>query len=129
MSEKISLLCVSGSHEKMQMAAMVAAVTVAGGGDVNVFLSMNALPYFLKDKQVKAPNEGQMGELMETKNVPPFKGLFENAKDLGNAQIHACSMAMDVLDVEEDALDPCVDSVMGLTRFLSDAADTQLMVF
>ncbi|MEJ2362164.1 MAG: DsrE/DsrF/DrsH-like family protein [Gammaproteobacteria bacterium] len=129
MSEKISLLCVSGSHEKMQMAAMVAAVAVAGGGDVNVFLSMNALPYFLKDRQVKAPNEGEMGELMAAKNVPSFKSLFENAKDLGSAQIHACSMAMDVLGVEESALDPSIDSVMGLTRFLSDAADTQLMVF
>lgn len=129
MSEKISLLCVSGTHEKMQMAAMVAAVTVAGGGDVNVFLSMNALPYFLKDGQNTAPNEGQMGELMQAKNVPPFKDLFENAKDLGDAKIHACSMAMDVLGVEETALDPCVDGVMGLTRFLSDAAETQLMVF
>jgi peroxiredoxin family protein len=129
MSEKISLLCVSGSHEKMQMAAMVAAVGVAGGSDVSVFLSMNALQYFLKDRQVKAPNEGEMGELIATKNVPPFKNLFENAKELGNARIHACSMAMDVLGVEETALDPCVNGVMGLTKFLSDAADTQLMVF
>lgn len=129
MSEKISLLCVSGTHEKMQMAAMVAAVTVAGGGDVHVFLSMNALPFFLKDSQASAPNEGQVGELMASKKVPPFKGLFENAKELGNATIHACSMAMDVLGVEESVLDPCVDGVMGLTRFLSDAADTQLLVF
>lgn len=129
MSEKISLLCISGSHEKMQMAAMVAAVTVAGGGDVIVFLSMNALPYFLKDRQVKAPNEGEMGELMGSKNVPPFKGLFENAKDLGNAQIHACSMAMDVLGVNEEQLDPCIDDVIGLTRFLSDSSGSQLLVF
>lgn len=129
MSEKISILCVSGSHEKMQMAAMVAAVAGAGGTDVSIFLSMNALPYFLKDRQVTAPNEGEMGELMAGKNVPPFKELFENAKELGSASIHACSMAMDVLGVEEDVLDPNVDDVMGLTKFLSDAADTQLLVF
>lgn len=129
MSEKISILCVSGSHEKMQMAAMVAAVAGAGGTDVSVFLSMNALPYFLKNRQVKAPNEGEMGELMATKNVPPFKELFENAKELGSASIHACSMAMDVLGAGEDELDPCIDDVMGLTRFLSDAEDTQLLVF
>ena len=92
-------------------------------------MSMNALPYFLKDRQVTAPNEGEMGELMATKNVPPFKDLFENAKELGSASIHACSMAMDVLGAEEDVLEPCVDGVMGLTKFLSDAADTQLLVF
>ena len=46
MSDKISILCVSGSHEKMQMAAMVAAVAGAGGTDVSVFLSMNALPFY-----------------------------------------------------------------------------------
>jgi peroxiredoxin family protein len=129
MSEKISILCVSGSHEKMQMAAMVAAVAGAGGTDVSVFLSMNALLYFLKDRQIKAPNEGEMGELMAAKNVPPFKELFENAKELGSASIHACSMAMDVLGAEQDVLEPCVDGVMGLTKFLSDAAESQLLVF
>lgn len=129
MSEKISLLCVSGTLEKMQMAAMVAAVAVAGGGEVNVFLSMNALPYFLKDRQVVAPREGEMGELMSTKNVPSFKSLFDNAKELGDARIHACSMAMDVLGAEEAQLESCVNGVMGLTKFLSDAADTQLVVF
>jgi peroxiredoxin family protein len=129
MSEKISLLCVSGSHEKMQMAAMVAAVAVAGGGEVNIFLSMNALPYFLKDRQSTPPNEGEMGELMASKNVPPFKDLFDNARELGDAQIHACSMAMDILGADEAALEPCVNGVMGLTKFLSDAADGQLLVF
>jgi peroxiredoxin family protein len=129
MSDKISILCVSGSHEKMQMAAMVAAVAGAGGTEVSVFLSMNALPFFLKDSQVTAPNEGKLGELMATKNVPPFKELFENAKELGSATIHACSMAMDVLGAEESTLDPCVDGPMGLTKFLSDAADSQLLIF
>ena len=129
MSEKINLLCVSGSHEKMQMAAMVAAVAGAGGSDVCVFLSMNALTFFLKDRQVVAPNEGTMGELMSKKNVPPFKELFENAKELGSARIYACSMAMDVMGAGEELLDPCVNGVMGLTKFLSDAADGQLMVF
>lgn len=129
MSEKISIICVSGTHERMQMAAMVAAVAGAGGSDVKVFLSMNALPFFLKDRQVKAVNEGEMGELMSKKNVPPFKELFENAKELGSASIHACSMAMDILGVGEEQLDPSVDGAMGLTKFLSDAADSQVMVF
>jgi len=129
MSERISIMCVSGSHEKMQMAGMVAAVAGAGGSEVNVFLSMNALAYFLKDRQVKAPAEGEMGELMSQKNVPSFKELFENARELGNAQIHACSMAMDVLGAEEDQLDSCISDVIGLTRFLSDSADSQLLVF
>ena len=70
-----------------------------------------------------------MGELMSGKNVPPFKELFDNAKELGNARIHACSMAMDVLGAEQEQLEPCVNGVMGLTKFLSDAADTQLLVF
>lgn len=129
MSEKISIMCVSGSHEKMQMAGMVAAVAGAGGSEVSVFLSMNALAYFLKDRQVKAPPEGEMGELMSQKNVPPFKELFENARELGNAQIHACSMAMDVMGATEEQLDPCINDVMGLTRFLSDSSDSQLLVF
>jgi peroxiredoxin family protein len=55
--------------------------------------------------------------------------LFEQAVDLGDAGIYACSMAMDVLGVEESALVGHVKGAMGLTKFLSDAEDGQLVTF
>lgn len=128
-SDKLSVMCVSGTREKLQMAGMVASVAAAGGTDVMVFLSMNALPYFLSQAPAEPPVEGRFGELMEQKNVPPFKQLFEYAKELGGARVFPCSMAMDVLEVDEGDLDELLEAPLGLTRFLSDAADGQTLVF
>lgn len=46
------------------MAAMMASVAAVSGQEVLVFLSMNALPNLIKGRTVKAPHEGEMGELM-----------------------------------------------------------------
>ena len=72
MSEKISVMVTTENMEQMQMAAMIASVGAVSGNDVSVFLSMNALKYFMKGNDHKAPLEGEMGKTMLEKNVPPF---------------------------------------------------------
>lgn len=128
-ASKICVVVVSGSLERMQMAAMVASVGAVSGHEVLVFLSMNALPYFIKGNALKAPHEGDMGRLMATKKVPEFKTLFEQAVELGDAKIYPCSMAMDVLSVEEDGLESYLQKATGLTKFLHDAQDGQVWTF
>ena len=129
MSEKISIVCVTGTREKLQMAAMIASVAAATGTEVNVFLSMNALDYFVKGHSGEAPAEGEMGKLMSHKGVPPFKQLFQQAAELGDAKILPCSMALDLLKLGKDDLDPELGPPTGLTRFLSEAEGGQLMTF
>jgi peroxiredoxin family protein len=129
MSEKMSIVLVTGTREKMQMAAMIASVAAATGTDVNVFLSMNALSYFIKGNSDDAPVEGEMGTLMAQKGVPPFKQLFQQAVELGDAKILPCSMALDLLHVGKDDLDPELGPPTGLTRFLSDAEGGQILTF
>jgi len=128
-TSKISIMIVSGSHERLQMAGMVASVGAVSGSEVTVFLSMNALQYFIKGNDVTAPAEGTFGEVMSQKNIPPFKSLFENAVELGDAKIYPCSMALDVLDAEPEDLEPYLSEPLGLTKFLSDAADHQVWTF
>jgi peroxiredoxin family protein len=111
------------------MAAMVASVGAVSGDDVTVFLSMNALPYFAKEAQHDAPAEGPVGKLLAEKNVPPFKHLFEQAVELGNAKIHPCSMAMDLLSLEPEALEPYMSEPLGLTKFLDGCKDAQVWSF
>jgi len=129
MSQRISIVCVSGTREKLQMAAMIASVAAAGGDEVTVFFSMNALAYFIKGRDEAAPAEGEMGRLMDQKNVPPFKQLFEQAAELGDAKLCPCSMAMDVLGVSSEELDDVMQPALGLTRFLSDAEGGQIITF
>ena len=70
-----------------------------------------------------------MGELMEQKNVPPFKILFEQAVTLGDAKIHPCSMAMDVLGIEQGGLEDYIGEPMGLTMFLDECKGGQVWSF
>ncbi len=128
MSQRLHIVCVSGSREKLQMAAMVASVAAASGDQVTVFFSMNALPYFVKGHAGEAPAEGELGALMG-KGVPPFKQLFSQAVELGDAKLLPCSMAIDLLKLEEGELDPELGPPTGLTRFLSDAEGGQLLTF
>lgn len=128
-SNRISIILTSDKREQLQMAAMIASVGAVSGNDVTVFISMNALQYFLVDGPQKAPNEGAMGKAMEDKNVPPFMVLFEQAVELGDAKIVPCSMAMDVLAVGHEGLKPFVGEPMGLTKFLDDARIGQVWSF
>jgi peroxiredoxin family protein len=129
MSQKINIVCVSGTREKLQMAAMIASVAAATGDEVSVFLSMNALPYFVKGHAVDAPAEGELGVLLTQKGVPPFKHLFQQAVELGDAKLLPCSMALDLMKITKDELDPEIGPPTGLTRFLSDAEGGQLLTF
>lgn len=129
MSKKINIVCVSGTHEKLQMAAMFASVAAACGDSVTVFFSMNALPYFVKGHAAAAPAEGEFGALISQTGVPPFKQLFQQAAELGDAKLLPCSMAIDLLKITEDDLDPGFGPATGLTGFLNESEGSQLLTF
>jgi peroxiredoxin family protein len=126
---KISIVVVSGERERLQMAGMVASVGAVSGSEVSVFLSMNSLEHFLKGAGAQAKSEGRFGSLLESKKVPPFKDLFRQASELGDAKVYPCSMACDVLGVEQKDLEPYLQEPLGLTKFLSDAEGGQVYTF
>jgi len=128
-SDAISVMVTTGKRESLQMASMVASVGAVGGSQVIVFLSMNALQYFVKDMNEDAPAEGPMGTLMAEKGAPAFKYLFQQAVELGDARIYPCSMAMDVLGLSQDQLEPYVGEPMGLTKFLDLAREGRAWSF
>lgn len=129
MSESLRIVVTSGTREKLQMAAMMAAVASAGGTDVAVFVSMNALLFFRREGAPEAPNEGEVGRLLQTKKAPRFLELFQQAVDLGSAKIYPCSMAMDVLSLTQADLASHLERPMGLTKFLSEMEGTHVLTF
>lgn len=129
MSRKINIVCVSGTREKLQMAAMIASVAAAIGDQVSVFFSMNALPYFVRGHTANAPAEGEFGALLVQDGVPPFRQLFAQAAELGEAKLLPCSMAVDLLRITAEELPAGFGPPTGLTRFLSDVEGGQLLTF
>jgi peroxiredoxin family protein len=129
MANRISIVVVSGSLERLQMAAMVASVGAVSGDEVTVFLSMNALQHFTLAKGEPPAAEGSFGRLLQEKKGPGYRQLFQSAAELGDAKIYPCSMAVDVLGVGAGELEPWVREPLGLTRFLSDAHGGQVWTF
>ena len=129
MAEKICVVVVSGTRERLQMAAMVASVAAVSGIEVTIFLSMNAVPHFVKGATLVAPSEGAFGDLIVKKNATDYKTLFRQAVELGDAKILPCSMALDIAGIETDTLEPYVGEPTGLASFLDAARDAQVWTF
>lgn len=130
MADKLALIVTSGFREPLQMAAMMASVGSVSGFEVSVFLSMNAMTYFVSGREGEAaPSEGEMGQLLAEKNAPHFMDLFEQAADLGGAKVYPCSMAVDVLGVGADQLNPMLEPPLGLTKFMSDFEGATVLTF
>ncbi len=128
-AQKICVVVVSGTRERLQMAAMAASVAAVSGIEVTIFLSMNAVPHFIKGAALDAPSEGRFGDLLVQKKAPDFKTLFRQAVELGDAKILPCSMALDIAGIEADTLEPFVGEPTGLTAFLNAAAGAQIWTF
>ncbi|MBF0268707.1 MAG: hypothetical protein HQL44_08945 [Alphaproteobacteria bacterium] len=122
------LLC-SGEHEKIQMAAMLASVAAVSDRPVRVFVSMNAILAFEKGKSAEERyHGGEFSRLIKENKVPDAIELFGQGKMLGDMTMHACSMVMDLKKWELDHLaDGLFDGMLGLTKFLADAEDGELM--
>jgi peroxiredoxin family protein len=123
------LLICSEEHEKIQMAAMMASVAAVSETPVRVFVSMGAI-YAFRAELSGAPRYqgGRFSQEMKEKKAPDAMMLFEQGKMLGDMTVHACSMALDILGWKEgDLVNGIVDGAMGLTKFLSDAEQGQLV--
>lgn len=130
MSPPLFILLCSGEHEKIQMAAMTASIAAVSDRPVEVFVSMNALAVFRKDVDGQRYSGGDFSKVMQERKVPDAIELFGQGKMLGEMKVYACSMAMDVAQIElDDLVEDLVDDAGGLTKFLSDAEAGQLIVF
>jgi peroxiredoxin family protein len=135
MDEPINLVLFSGTDDKLQAAAVLTAGAAALGKPVNVFLQYWALDAFRRDRidhdHGLAPEAGSEGRA----HVDHLRGAgqvswaetMRQAKELGAVDIQACSLSMDLLDIDEADLDPLVDGVEGVTAFYINAGEGQLV--
>ena len=125
MADTINLVLFSGTDDKLQAAAILTAGAAALGKRVNIFLQYWALDAFRKDRidldHGLAPEAGAEGRIavdqLRAAGQASWKETLAQAKELGEVDIQACSLSMDVLRLEESDLDPIVDGVEGVTAF------------
>jgi peroxiredoxin family protein len=135
MDEPLNLVLFSGTDDKLQAAAVLTAGAAALGKPVNVFLQYWALDAFTKAKIDRdhglAPEAGSEGraafEALAKAGQASWAETLRQAKDLGQVDIQACSLSMDLLNLESEDLDPLVDGVEGVTAFYLNAGEGQVV--
>ena len=131
----LNLVLFSGTDDTLQAAAVLTAGAAALGTPVNIFLQYWAVDAFRADRIERdhglAPEAGPAGRVavdhLRAAGQASWVDTLRQAKDLGEVDIQACSLSMDLLGIEESALDPIVDGVEGVTSFFINAGTGQIV--
>jgi len=131
MDEPLNLVLFSGTDDRLNAAAVLAAGAAALGKPVNVFLQYWALDAFRRDRIERdhglAPEAGSEGrravEDLARAGQASWADTLRQAKELGGVDIQACSLSMDLFRLEPTDLDPLVDGVEGVTAFYLNAGN------
>jgi peroxiredoxin family protein len=135
METPLNLVLFSGTDDKLTAAAVLASGAAAMGQDVHVFLQYWALDAFRADRidadHGLAPEAGPAGRFavnaLRSHGQASWADTFRMAKGLGGLDIQACSLSMDLLGIEQSALDPLVDGVEGVASFFIAAEGGQVV--
>jgi peroxiredoxin family protein len=133
--EPINLVLFSGTDDKLQAAAVLTAGAAALGKPVNVFLQYWALDAFRSDRisqqRPLSPEAGPDGaaalESMRAAGQQHWSETFRQAKGIGEVDVQACSLSMDLLGIDQEDLDPLVDGVEGIAAFYVNAGNGQVV--
>jgi peroxiredoxin family protein len=125
MEEPLNLVLFSGTDDKLNAAAVLTAGAAALGRPVHVFLQYWALEAFRADRidadHGLAPEAGTAGRQaiddLRAAGQASWAETMRQAKDIGEVDIQACSLSMDLLHLEPTDLDALVDDVEGVTAF------------
>ena len=131
MDAPLNLVLFSGTDDRFNAAAVLAAGAAALGRPVNIFLQYWALDAFRADRIAARPWAGARGRRSRPPAVDALRAAgqaswaetLRQAKELGGVDIQACSLSMDLLHITETDLDPLVDGVEGVTAFYLNAGE------
>jgi peroxiredoxin family protein len=124
--DPLALVLASGTDDRLAGAAVLVVGAAAMGRPVEILLQFWALDAFRADRITKdhglSPEAGpEERALWEQHEGAHWSELLRQAREIGEVTIHACSLSMDLLGIEQDDLDPLVDDVRGVAAFMASA--------
>ncbi|OWP55952.1 MAG: hypothetical protein B2I17_08170 [Thermoplasmatales archaeon B_DKE] len=136
MTDKLSLLLVSGTSDKLMAGAIIASGAIANDMDVDIFVSFWGLMEFRKGAagKVKLSYDGkdiekEVLQKMAQKKIPSWIDMIRQAKEVGNVKVYGCAMFADLMDLKKDDLDPIIDEIIGVSQFVAMAKDSKMTLF
>ena len=136
MEEPLAITLFSGTDDKLQAAAVLTAGAAAVGRPVHIFLQYWGLDAFRGNGSAPhepslAPEAGAAGlaavKALAAAGQASWRETLEQAKAIGQVEIQACSLSMDLLKLSPADLDPLVDGVEGVAAFWLAASEGQVI--
>ncbi|AHC50834.1 peroxiredoxin family protein [Sulfolobus acidocaldarius SUSAZ] len=136
--KKLSIIVFSGTIDKLMPVGILSSAAAAGGYEVNLFFTFWGLQSITKSSihSQKPPqidkNYEQMGPIMmqrmQEMKYPMWHQLVQQAKEVGEVKVYACSTTMEFFGVKREDLAEFVDDVVGAATFL-DRAEGGITLF
>jgi peroxiredoxin family protein len=128
----LSLVLFSGTDDKLSAAAVLAVGAAAMGRPVNVFVQYYALDAFRagrvsQDHGLSPEATAEQAPSVRGHNGQHWSELLKQAKEVGEVDIQACALSMDMYGIGREDLDPMVDGVEGVAAFMASASDGQVV--
>lgn len=129
----LAIVLHSGSFDRLYHSFSIALAALALGREVKFFVTYWALEYFRK-KDPAIFNLDQEGEAhihilennMTKGHIKKFPEFLAEAKAMG-ARFFACTASMGMLNIARYELADEVDMSMGITTFLTETTNDQLL--
>jgi peroxiredoxin family protein len=126
----------NATYDKLHQVATLGLTAAAMGKDVTVvllFWTIKKLAQGRLDEVDFPPEYGAEGEevtrLLKEKKVPRISEIFQEARQVGQFRLVACSAGLEYMGVDPDAVAEHVDDVMGLPAILSLTAGAETTLF
>lgn len=135
MEDKISIILFSGTVDKLLAVATIASGAAVMQKKVQIFVTFYGLLAFRKDawktnRRLSKDFEDFATEAMkamEEKKVPSWLDTLKVAMEIGDVQVHACGLTMDLLAIKLEDLEPVVSDVVGVGTFVENASGGQIL--
>jgi peroxiredoxin family protein len=127
-----SLVLFSGTDDKLNCAAVLTVGAAAMGRPVNIFLQYYALDAFragrlCSDHALSPEATAEQAPVVRAHPGQHWSELLKQAKDVGEVNIQACALSMDMFHLKQADLDPLVDGVEGVAAFMASASEGQVL--
>ncbi len=130
------MIVFSGEMDKLLPVGILASGAVAMGHEVRIFLTFWGLMAFKKGAFFQMPVSpafaGMVGDLagmLKEKKIPSVIEQLRIAKELGDVEVVACGMTMDLFGLKLEDLEDVVDKVAGVGEFIETAKEGHTTLF
>lgn len=126
----------NATYDKLHQVATLGLTAAAMGKDVIVVLLFWTIKKLAQGHidAIDFPPEyersaDEVARLLKEKKVPKISEMFQEAKQVGQFRLVACSAGLEYMAVDPDIVAKNVDEVMGLPAILSLTAEAETTLF